>query len=101
MNSTAELGKIDIYPVGLLHDLASFVHTPDRRHARSMLRYRLRYPFKQATAGNWRAVRQWFNGRARHVAGRPDPLRHRLDPWTRLSRPPAPRPARPRRRGGP
>ena len=46
--------KADIYPVGLLHDW-------QLRHVRP-LRRALRYPLRQASAGNWRAVRNYFNG---------------------------------------
>lgn len=79
----ADLGKIDVYAVGLLHDLAAFVHTPDRKHARSMLRYRLRYPFRQAKAGNWRAVRQYFNGYMAEPSAWPEGLTRCGTGWTR------------------
>lgn len=55
-------GKVDIYPVGLWRDLRQFrtgKHTPRRfrRLARA-----LRSPFRYARVGNWRAVRNYFNG---------------------------------------
>ena len=79
----ANLGKIDIYAVGLLHDLAQFIHTPARSHARSMLWYRLHYPFKQARAGKWRAVRQWFNGYLAEPSEWPEGLTRCGTGWTR------------------
>jgi hypothetical protein len=82
-NPPAELGKIDVYSVGLLSDLAQFVHTPDRKHARRMLRYRLRYPLSQARAGNWRAVRMWFNGYLAEPSEWPGSLSRCGSGWTR------------------
>lgn len=45
---------VDIYPVGLLHDWQHRKMRPLRRA--------LRYPFRQARRGNWRAVHNYFNG---------------------------------------
>lgn len=53
---------IEIYSVGLLHDLAIFVHSPNRTHARRALRRSVRYLLGQAKAGDWRAVKNHFNG---------------------------------------
>lgn len=50
---------IDVYRVGLRRDLHQF-RTGTRR-ARRLARA-LRYPFRQARAGNWGAVRNYFNG---------------------------------------
>ncbi|WP_027930730.1 hypothetical protein [Amycolatopsis thermoflava] len=46
--------NVDIYPVGLLHDWKHRKIRPLRRA--------LRYPIRQARAGNWRAVSNYFNG---------------------------------------
>lgn len=59
-HSTAD--KTDIYAVGLLAAWQQFVHTPDRPYARRAFRYALRMPLRHARAGNWRAVKNWFNG---------------------------------------
>lgn len=53
---------VEIYPVGLLHDLRLFVHEPDRAFARARLRNGLRRPIASARARNWRAVRSYLNG---------------------------------------
>lgn len=58
----AGISEIDVYPVGLLHDLAHFVHNPDRAEARRKLRYALHHPLRQIKARKWRAVRSYFNG---------------------------------------
>jgi hypothetical protein len=54
--------NVDIYSVGLLHDLTHFVHGIDRRSACRAFRNRLRYPIGEARRGNWRAVKNYFNG---------------------------------------
>lgn len=54
--------EIEIYPVGLLKDLAHFVHSPNRVDARRKLRYALRYPIRQARQRDWYAVRSYFSG---------------------------------------
>lgn len=56
------LADITIYPVGLLADLAQFIHNPDRPAARRRLRYALSHPIRNARASNWRAVKSYFNG---------------------------------------
>lgn len=53
---------VEIYSVGLLHELAFFVHSPDRAHARRKLRGSLRYVTGRAKARDWRAVKNYFNG---------------------------------------
>ncbi|MFC8832326.1 hypothetical protein ACFT8V_03890 [Streptomyces griseoincarnatus] len=53
---------IVIYPVGLLAHWQHFIHNPDRKAARRRFRLDLRYPFRQARARNWRAVKNYFNG---------------------------------------
>lgn len=58
----AGISEIDVYPVGLLHDIAHFVHNPDRAEARRKLRYALHHPLRQIKARKWRAVRSYFNG---------------------------------------
>ncbi|NUS25003.1 MAG: hypothetical protein HOV92_12375 [Streptomyces sp.] len=62
MDRTQSRTAVSIYPVGLFSDLARFVHAPDRSDARRRLRSALRYPVRQARAGNWRAVKNYFNG---------------------------------------
>jgi hypothetical protein len=54
--------NVEIYSVGLLHDLTHFVHGIDRKGARRTLRHHLRYPIEQARKGNWRAVKCYLNG---------------------------------------
>lgn len=53
---------ITIYPVGLLHDLALFVHAVDRADARRRLRSSLRREWEWIKARNWRAAKSYFNG---------------------------------------
>jgi hypothetical protein len=55
----------DIYPVGLLRDWQHRKMRPLRRA--------LRYPVSQARRGNWRAVRNYFNG----YLAEPTPIRGR------------------------
>ena len=55
------MADINVYPVGLLRDLRQFARGRARRRVRRLLRA-LRYPFRQARDGNWRAVRNYFNG---------------------------------------
>jgi hypothetical protein len=64
--------KIDVYPVGLLMD---WRHRGIRR-----LRYSLRYPLRQARAGEWRAVRNYFNG---YLAEHPDGQTSAGHGWTK------------------
>jgi hypothetical protein len=52
----------DIYPVGLFHDVQQFRRGVHQPHALQRLRYDLRYPLRQARAGHWRAVKNYFNG---------------------------------------
>lgn len=56
------LSGITIYPVGLLHDLALFVHTVDRAEARRRLRSSLRREWERIKARKWRAAKSYFNG---------------------------------------
>lgn len=63
---------IDIYPVGLLHDWKLRKVRP--------LRWALRYPVRQATAGNWRAARNYFNG---YLAEHPSKGRRAGHGWTK------------------
>jgi hypothetical protein len=56
------LADITIYPVGLLADLAQFIHNPDREWARRKLRNALGHPLRNARRRNWRAVKSYFNG---------------------------------------
>jgi hypothetical protein len=53
---------VEIYPVGLLHDLARFVHAIDRKDAFRRLRHDFRYPLARARAREWRAFKAYFNG---------------------------------------
>lgn len=58
------MSEIDIYAVGLLHDLQIFIHSPQslRRRWRS-LRCRLRRGiWDRIRQRNWRALRNYFNG---------------------------------------
>lgn len=54
--------SITIYPVGLLADLARFVHDPDRSAARRHLRASLRREWGRIKAGKWREAKNYFNG---------------------------------------
>jgi len=77
------MGEVDVYPVGLWHDLQHFrrgVHRP-RRIQR--LRYALRYPLRQARAGNWRAVKNYFNGYLAEPADFPPGVTRCGSGWTR------------------
>lgn len=56
------LGDVTIYSVGLLHDLALFVHGVDRADARRRLRSSLRREWDRIKARNWRAAKSYFNG---------------------------------------
>lgn len=58
----SEPTDVEIYSVGLLRDLALFVHSPDRSYARRVLRRSVRYVLGQAKARNWRAAKSYFNG---------------------------------------
>jgi hypothetical protein len=60
---------MSVYPVGLLRDLRQFAHGLHRPRSVRRLRYALRYPFHQARAGEWRAVKNYFNG----YLAEPDP----------------------------
>lgn len=53
---------ITIYPVGLLHDLAQFVHAIDRKAARRSLRAALLREWDRIKARNWRSAKSYFNG---------------------------------------
>lgn len=74
---------VDIYPVGLLDDLRQFVHAIDRRQARRRIRKRLRYPLHQARQGDWRAVKNYFNGYLAEPRDWPDGLKDCGKGWTR------------------
>jgi hypothetical protein len=54
--------KIDVYAVGLWRDLRQFRASGHRPRRVRRLARSLRYPFRQARARNWRAVRNYFNG---------------------------------------
>lgn len=58
----ATLADITIYPVGLLHDLALFVHAIDRTWARRHLRASLHREWERIKARNWRSAKSYFNG---------------------------------------
>lgn len=59
---------IDVYPVGVLADLLRLRNALHRRHPKAIrwalgrLRSQARYITRQARRGNWRAVRNAFNG---------------------------------------
>lgn len=75
--------EIDVYPVGLLAAWQEFIHTPDRAAARRRFRYALRYPVSRARAGNWRAVKNYFNGYLAEPKDWPDGLTRCGTGWTR------------------
>ncbi|MFF7184673.1 hypothetical protein ACFZAR_05440 [Streptomyces sp. NPDC008222] len=77
---TSIISDISIYPVGLLADLAQFVHNPNRAEARRKLRYALSHPLRNARARNWRAVRSYFNG---YLAEHPTAGSRAGHGWTR------------------
>lgn len=53
---------IDVYPVGLLSDLAFFVHAVDRTDARRKLRYVTKCQIERIQRHEWRALKSYFNG---------------------------------------
>jgi hypothetical protein len=56
------MDEVDVYPVGLLRDLRHFRLGLHRPRSVRRLRLALCYPLRQARAGNWRAVKNYFNG---------------------------------------
>jgi hypothetical protein len=71
--------EVDVYPVGLLATLRTvrgIWKYKGKREALRILWFRLGYLRNQARAGNWRAVRNYFNG---YLA---EPL-HSNSTWTR------------------
>jgi hypothetical protein len=52
---------IDVYPVGLFRDLRQFRYRGQQRRVRRLVSA-LRYPYRQARKGDWRAVENYFNG---------------------------------------
>lgn len=77
-------GEISIYAVGLLADLRDFTHSPEPLPKRlRTLRFRLRYPIRQARAGNWRAVDSYLNGYLCEPAVWPSGVTRCGTGWTR------------------
>lgn len=56
------LADVTIYSVGLLHDVAHFVHAVDRAHARRRFFLSLRGELDRIKARKWRAAKNYFNG---------------------------------------
>lgn len=78
------LGKIEVYPVGLLADLRGLVHGIEPLPQR-LARFRrdLRYPINRARAGQWRAVKSYLNGYLCEPAVFPPGLSRCGTGWTR------------------
>lgn len=62
MPRTELASHVSIYSVGLLHDLALFVHDPDRKAASRRLRSSLRAEWGRMKDGRWREAKNYFNG---------------------------------------
>lgn len=86
--------KIDVYPVGLFMDVRNLRGL--WRHKRSgepgsplevsfwrSVRRRLGYPLRQMRAGEWRAVRMYFNGYLAEPTPWPDGLVRCGSGWTK------------------
>ena len=54
--------EVEVYPVGVLSDVQHFIHNPDRKQARATLRRTVRRLLGHIRHGQWRALRQSFNG---------------------------------------
>ena len=76
----AATGTVDVYPVGLLHDL-HLMHCGAWTIRRTL--YELRYPIRQARAGHWQACRNYFNGYLAEPSVWPDGLARCGSGWTR------------------
>jgi hypothetical protein len=77
------MNAVDVYPVGLLRDLLQFTHGLHRPRALRRLRHSFRYPLRQARAGDWRAVRNYFNGYLAEPASWPPGVTRCGSGWTR------------------
>lgn len=76
-------GPVDIYAVGLLADLAAFVHSPDRAKACRRLRYALRTPVRYIRARNWHSLRNYLAGYLAEPREWPTGLTRCGTGWTR------------------
>lgn len=74
---------VDIYPVGLLHDLTQWANNSDRRDAWRRLRYDLGRPATNARRRNWRGLRSYLNGYLAEPREWPDGLTRCGTGWTR------------------
>ncbi len=77
------MDEIDIYAVGLLRDLQQFRLRVHRPHSVQRLRRALCYPLRQARAGDWRAVKNYFNGYLAEPRDWPPGLTRCGSGWTR------------------
>ncbi len=77
------MAEVDVYPVGLWRDLRQFGHGAHRPRRSRRLLHALRYPFRQARKGNWRAVRNYFNGYLAEPTSWPDGVTRCGKGWTR------------------
>jgi len=79
-------GEVDVYPVGVLDDLL-FAYRAIRlgrfREGYRKLRSSARYAIGHARAGNWRSVRNSFNGYLAEPRDWPDGLKGCGSGWTK------------------
>jgi hypothetical protein len=75
--------ELDIYPVGLLQELIYFRRGYRHAESWSKLLYSLKYPFRRVGEGNWRAVRNYFNGYLAEPAEWPPGVTSCGRGWTR------------------
>ena len=75
------MADVDVYPVGLWSELRQFGRPSPRRIRRQL--HALRYPFRQARKGNWRAAKNYFNGYLAEPASWPPGLTRCGSGWTR------------------
>lgn len=88
MKHNGHVATIDVYPVGLWDDVRQFRgrwrHDPaGKRAALRRLRWDLRYPLMRIRCGNWRALKNYFNGYLAEPTPFPDNLRRCGSGWTR------------------
>lgn len=79
----ATLAGPEVYPVGLLRDLRQFALGMHRPRAARRLRLALAYPVHLAMDGNWRAVKNYFNGYLAEPAEFPPGVSRCGSGWTK------------------
>lgn len=78
--------EVDVYPVGVLDDLRFAYRAIRSGHAREgyrKIRSSVRYVIERARAGNWRSVRNSFNGYLAEPTPFPDGLKGCGSGWTK------------------